>query len=135
VPVSNDYLDYVLEQLRELEAVTTRRMFGGIGIYQGESFFAVIDDDVLYLKVGDTNRADFEDAGQSRFQPMGSEGPSMSYYTVPAEVLESPEQLAQWSGKSIEIAKAAADKKKTKKKTKKRTKKKAKKKPARKKPK
>lgn len=35
-------------------------MFGGVGLYAGELFFALIDDDILYLKADDTTRAAFE---------------------------------------------------------------------------
>ena len=46
-------------------------MFGGVGIYAKEAFFALVDDDVLYLKVDDSNRGDFEARGMSPFQPFG----------------------------------------------------------------
>lgn len=35
-------------------------MFGGVGLYAGELFFALIDDDILYLKADDATPAAFE---------------------------------------------------------------------------
>jgi DNA transformation protein len=79
-------------------------MFGGVGIYAGELFFALIADDTLYLKVNDSNRPDFERLGMSPFRPYGEGGEVMQYYQVPAELLEDPEALRPWSEKAIAVA-------------------------------
>src|SRR4030095_9214715 len=49
--VSDSYLAYVLEQLDAVRGVVTKRMFGGVGIYSDDVFFAVIDNDTLFFKV------------------------------------------------------------------------------------
>src|SRR5258706_7622950 len=67
--VSSDYLDYVRDQLSGLGGVTSRRMFGGAGLYCDEFFFALIDNDTLYLRVNDANRADFTTRGMGQFRP------------------------------------------------------------------
>jgi len=41
-------------------------MFGGVGIYCGDLFFGLIDDDTLYFKVDDSNRSDFTHARWNR---------------------------------------------------------------------
>ena len=51
------FLQYVLEQLERLGAVSSRRMFGAVGLYRDDVFFAIIDDDTLYFKVDDSTRA------------------------------------------------------------------------------
>jgi hypothetical protein len=51
--VSSDYLDFVLEQLAPVGPLTSRKMFGGVGLYAQGLFFALIDDDTLYLKGDD----------------------------------------------------------------------------------
>ena len=56
--VSNDFLAYVIDQLGG-RGYSSRRMFGGVGLYSGELFFALIADDTLYFKVDDSNRGDF----------------------------------------------------------------------------
>jgi DNA transformation protein and related proteins len=53
--VSNDFVEYVIEQLRLLGRVAARRMFGGVGLYVEGLFFGLIDDDTLFLKVDDSN--------------------------------------------------------------------------------
>jgi DNA transformation protein len=39
--VSNDYLDYVTEQLSEFGEITIRKMFGGAGLYFDELIFGL----------------------------------------------------------------------------------------------
>jgi DNA transformation protein len=111
--VSSNYLEYVLEQLSILGDVSSRRMFGGVGLYQGERFFALIDQDTLYFKVDDSIRADYESRGMKPFRPFEDKPEwSMSYYEVPADALEDSEELAKWARKSIAIATIKAPKKK-----------------------
>ncbi|AQT67019.1 Regulator of competence-specific genes [Anaerohalosphaera lusitana] len=109
--VSDEYLEYVLDQLRFVDDVTYRKMFGAIGIYSGPDFFAIIDEDVLYFKVDDHNRPDYESAGTDAFRPYEDPDMTMSYYEVPVDVLESADTLAVWAQKAI----AAARRKKTRK--------------------
>jgi TfoX/Sxy family transcriptional regulator of competence genes len=61
--VSPGFIDFVVEQLEGCGPIVTKRMFGGVGIYSGDTFFAIIDNDILYLKVDDTTRKDFEREG------------------------------------------------------------------------
>ena len=106
--VSPTFRDYVLDQLgRVAPGIRARSMFGGVGIYSGELFFALIDDDTIYLKVDAGNRADFEAIGMGPFRPFGEEGEVMQYYEVPAELLEGGEQLGSWVEKAIEVARRA----------------------------
>jgi DNA transformation protein len=105
--VSQDFLHYVLEQLAPLEGVSARRMFGGVGLYRDGAMFGLIAADVLYYKVDDSNRGEFEARGMRRFRPFADrEHLSMSYYEVPAEVLEDAEECAAWAGRSAAIASA-----------------------------
>ena len=63
-------------------------MFGGVGLYCQGLFFALIDDDTLYLKVDDATRPEFERLGIQPFRPYGDESQGMQYYELPADVLE-----------------------------------------------
>jgi len=106
--VSPTFRTFVLEQLgRVVSEVRARSMFGGVGIYSGQLFFALIDDDTLYFKVDESNRGDFEERSLAPFSPYGPEGEVMHYYTVPPELLEDAEELRRWAEKSIEVARRA----------------------------
>lgn len=111
---SPSYRAFVLDQLsRVASAVSGRNMFGGVGIYTGDLFFALIGNDTLYLKVDDTNRPDFEAVGMGPFRPFGEGGEVMQYYEIPTDVLEEPEALRSWVEKAIEVARRARRAKKT----------------------
>lgn len=104
MPVSREFRDFVLEQFTILKNVRARAMFGGVGIYADDLFFALIADDVLYLKVDDQNRRDFEAAGKKPFKPFPDRPSAMAYYELPEDVLEDPERLLAWSRNAIEAA-------------------------------
>jgi DNA transformation protein len=106
--VSPSFKTFVLEQLgRAVPGVRGQGMFGGVGIYAGEFFFALIADDVLYFKVDDSNRGDFEARGMGPFRPFGEDGEVMQYYCVPEDLLEDPEALGLWCEKAIAVARRA----------------------------
>ncbi len=116
--VSPTYRTFILEQLgRCTPAIRAKSMFGGVGIYGGELFFALMDDDTLYFKVDDVTRPEFEARGTAPFQPMGPEHGSMGYYEVPVELLEDVEALRPW----VEAALGVAARKKKPRGTKRRT--------------
>ena len=103
--VSEGFRAFVLEQLaRATPSLRARNMFGGVGLYSGDFFFALMDDDVLYFKVDDTNRPRFEERAMGPFRPGGGGGEVMQYYEVPADVLEDAEQLAAWAAEAVEVA-------------------------------
>lgn len=105
MPVSDSFRDFVLEQLnRALPAVRARRMFGGMGLYSGDVFFALIDDDVLYLKTDAETQRPFEARGMKPFQPFGEDGGTMHYHQLPEDVLESTELLREWATRAIDVA-------------------------------
>jgi len=79
-------------------------MFGGVGLYSGELFFALIADDTVYFKVDASTRPEFEARGMEPFRPFGDEGGTMQYYQLPEDVLEDPEALRVWAEKAITIA-------------------------------
>jgi DNA transformation protein and related proteins len=112
VSVSEGFRTFVLEQLaRATPALRARTMFGGVGLYSGELFFALMDDDVLYFKVDDTTRARFEERGMGPFRPGGESGEVMRYYEVPADVLEDAEALTSWAAEAVEVARLARSRK------------------------
>jgi DNA transformation protein len=85
-------------------------MFGGAGLYFEGLFFAIVADDVLYFKVGDSNRADYEAAGMGPFQPFPDKNSVMQYYEVPIDVLENRDTLRDWAAKAVRVAERKAAK-------------------------
>lgn len=101
--VSRDFRIYIVEQLERVTPVIAKPMFGGVGLYAQELFFALIAEDRLYFKVDDSTRGDFVQHGMEPFRPYGEEH-AMGYYEIPADVLEDSEELEQWMRKAIAVA-------------------------------
>ena len=92
---SDEFKEFVLDLLRNLEAVTCKAMFGGHGLYLAGLFFGIIYNDQLFLKTNDRTRGKYVEAGMGPFR--SSEKQTLkNYYEVPADVLESHERLAEW---------------------------------------
>lgn len=103
--VTQSFRTFTLEQLgRCTPGIRGRSMFGGVGIYARDLFFALLADDTLYLKVDDTTRPSFVARGLEPFRPYGEGGEVMQYYEVPAEVLEDVEALHPWVEAAIAVA-------------------------------
>ena len=116
MPVTDEFLIYLNDQLADMEPVTSRRMFGGAGLYCDGLMFAIVVDDVLYFKVDDSNRADYETAGTGPFVFTSDRGQStMGYYEVPVDVLENKERISLWAHKALDVAHAAKKRKPAKK--------------------
>jgi DNA transformation protein len=104
----DSFLALVLEQLREFSGVTWRRLFSGWSLCAGGLHFGIVYDGRLYFKTDEAGRAPFQDRGMGPFRP-GAEGDValISYWEVPADVLEEPELLATWADRAVAAARAA----------------------------
>lgn len=93
--------------------VRVKSMFGGQGLYSGEFFIGLVADGAVYLRVDDTNRADYEAEGMKPFTfefKSGKTG-TMSYWEVPARLYDDPHEMAVWARRSLAAARAKAGEK------------------------
>lgn len=106
MPRRSEYLDWLLEQLAPLGTLRARSMFGAFGVYCDELFFAIVEEDVLYVKVDDTTRPEFEAEGLRPFTYAMKDGSTstLSYYPLPDYALETPHELIDWVKKGIAAA-------------------------------
>ena len=103
--MSREYCAHLADMLAPWGAVTFRAMFGGFGLYRNGQIFAIVADDTLYLKVGASNRPDYEKAGSQPFMYDREKNRiAMSYWLAPAFVLEDAETLCKWAEKSYRAA-------------------------------
>ena len=103
--MSAAFIAHVTELLRGLGRLQARPMFGGYGLYCGAAFFAIVLDDVLYLKADDQSRPRFRAAGLEPFvyQRQGKRA-SLGYYRAPPEALESPHAALAWGREALGAA-------------------------------
>ncbi|MGD2218556.1 MAG: TfoX/Sxy family protein, partial [Gemmatimonadales bacterium] len=92
----DSFVEYVVDQLRQLGTVEAKAMFGGHGLYREGVFFAIIADGRLYLKTDAASRRDYEGRGMGAFRPNPKQT-LKTYYEVPVEVLEDEEELSSWA--------------------------------------
>ncbi len=104
-PQDQDFLAFVIDQLAGFSTVTSRSMFGGIGLYQGETFFGIIDDGRLYFVTDEATRGRYESRGMKPFEYAPGKV-LVSYFEVPVDILEDDRELAEWARAAVSIQKA-----------------------------
>lgn len=102
--ISPEFRDHVLDLLAPLGAVRARAMFGGAGLYLGDTMFALIADDVLYFKTDAGTAGDYEALGMGPFKPFDDKPMIMPYHEVPPDVMEDSETLCAWARRAWEAA-------------------------------
>ena len=91
----------LVRTLSVLGKVHSRKMFGGYGIFESGAMFALITSEgKIHLKVDQSNRKRFEDAGAEQHG-------KMPYFEVPQNVLENEQKFQEWARASIDIAHAS----------------------------
>ena len=111
--MKNSFVEYVITELLAGWPAEAKAMFGGYGIKIEGVTMAMIVDDVLYFKVDESNKADYEkyDMLPFTYHQKGGKPVAMSYYEVPPTVTEDPKLLKEFVEKSLAIAKSKKHKK------------------------
>jgi DNA transformation protein and related proteins len=109
--VSEGFKDLIRDLLAAFGPVTIRNMFGGAGIYADGVMFAILDDDVLYLKADAISQRAFKGEGMEPFTYLkeGKGMVAMSYFEVPPRLLEEPDELVAWARQAHRIAAAGKE--------------------------
>jgi DNA transformation protein len=102
--VSKEFRSFVLDQLGGVPQLRARAMFGGVGLYSGETFFGIIAADELFLRTDDSTRPAYEAAGSEPFKPYAGRPMTMAYWRVPVGVLEDAAELAAWAKAAVRVA-------------------------------
>jgi DNA transformation protein len=99
------FLEFLHELLEPCGPVSTRRMFGGHGVYCDGVFIAIVIDGRLYLKVDEQTKDRFRAVGSAPFvYEMRGKTVEMGYWNAPEEALDSAEQMLPWARLAIEAA-------------------------------
>jgi len=97
--ISQDFLDFLQDQLQGLGHITTRRMFSGAAIYCDGVVFALVLRDVLYFKVDDGNRGAYQAEGLEPFiyEARGKPVRVEAYRRVPERLFDDPDEMLAWA--------------------------------------
>lgn len=98
-------LEYLIHDvLVDEDGLTTKRMFGGYGIYYHGKMFAGIMLDELHIKATTPElKEEFESVGAKQFTytfKNTGKTTTMPYWRLPDEILEDREALKGWCEKS-----------------------------------
>ncbi|MEO6666214.1 MAG: TfoX/Sxy family protein [Nitrospiria bacterium] len=100
---ADSFKEFVLDQLGESGEVDCRAMFGGYGLYRRKRFFGIIHQGRLYFKTDATTEPAYRERGMPAFRPNAKQT-LKTYYEVPPEVLDDPDQLAEWAERAVNAA-------------------------------
>ncbi len=89
----------LVTKLESIGGVTSKKMFGGHGIFHENKMFGIVDSKgVCFLKTDETTLPDFEAANSDKHS-------RMPYYSIPLVVLKDQKKLMAWAKDSIRISK------------------------------
>ena len=104
---STSFHDFVVHDvLGHISGISSRRMFGGWGIYQNGRIFAIITNGVLYFKVHDGNRQKFVEADSKPFTYHKKEKTTqISYWELPESIMNNRTEVERWMQDSLNAQK------------------------------
>lgn len=106
--------DFVMDLFADMGPVSIRRMFGGAGVYADGLMFALLADEVIYLKTDARFRAELEAEGGVPFmwtRPSDGKVFDMAYLSLPESALDDAGEAVTWGRKALAVARAAKRKK------------------------
>src|ERR1700757_3623127 len=109
---SDSFAEFLREQLVPLGRITMRRMFGKTGVFCDGVMFAMVTDNMLYLRVDEQNRKAFQEAASS--PPLnyakGGSTIDLSFWRAPERLFDEPDELVEWARVALAAARRVAAK-------------------------
>jgi DNA transformation protein and related proteins len=109
---SDDFAEFLRDQLAPLGYITMRRMFGKTGVFCDGVMLGMVTDNTLYVRVDDHNRATFKEA--ESFPPLNyakkGEMIDLSFWRVPERLMDEPDELVSWARAALAAAHRVAAK-------------------------
>lgn len=94
------FAEEILEKLISIDNITSKKMFGGYGVFYNGNMFGIISAKTeCFFKVDESNLEDYTSLGSEKHS-------RMPYYNVPDEILENKDQLIEFALKSIAVTEA-----------------------------
>lgn len=93
--VADADIAFATDLFSDLGAVTSRKMFGGLGLYQDGAIFAVVSSDGrIYVKTIPDTAKELANDGAEQFH-------NMPYWSLPESALDDPETACAWATKFL----------------------------------
>lgn len=101
----SEFVEHLHEVLADFGPITSRRMFGGHGIYHRGLMFALVADDELYFKADARSAAAFSERGLDAFTYVkNGRAMHMSYRRAPEEIFDDRKSAREWATLAYEAA-------------------------------
>ncbi|HJY40645.1 MAG TPA: TfoX/Sxy family protein, partial [Steroidobacteraceae bacterium] len=92
-----------------LGRISTKSIFGGIGIFVDERLLGIVMDEKVYLHTDASNLRAYQDRGMPQFKPYPNAFDlTTDHHQVPAEIVDDPVLLKQWGEQALAAAIEAA---------------------------
>ena len=92
--------EQLVDALEPLGEITTKKMFGGHGIFGDGVMFVIVDSaGQPFFRVDDTTREKYESAGSE------SHG-RMPYHSIPESVIADSGDLIAWGREALDVARS-----------------------------
>jgi DNA transformation protein len=107
---SDNFAEFLREQLAPLGRVTLRRMFGKTGVFCDGLMLGMVTDDTLYFRVDDHNRAAFKEAQSAPPLNYEKKGRAidLAFWRAPERLLDEPEEFVAWARLALAAARRVA---------------------------
>jgi DNA transformation protein and related proteins len=101
--VKSSLAGYVSEQLAGLGKVSSKAIFGGIGVFVDERLLGIVIDDKVFLHTDRSNLDDYLSRGMLQFKPYPNAFDHLTtdHHQVPQEVVDDAEQLKEWGRRAL----------------------------------
>ncbi|MEL7482221.1 MAG: TfoX/Sxy family protein [Pseudomonadota bacterium] len=103
---ADPFHDFVYELFGPLGALRIKKMFGGAGVWCDDQIFAILSDNVIYLKADPALRARLEAEGGDVFvwtNPKTGKTNEMQYVSLPEAALDDPEAAIDWARAALDV--------------------------------
>lgn len=89
----------ILEKLSSIPSITSKKMFGGYGLFHNSKMFGLIDSKGVGFVKGDKSL-------KNDYAKMGSiQHSKMPYFSIPDNILQNEESLLNWVNSAIRLSK------------------------------
>lgn len=102
------FAEYLIEQLDELEGITTKRFFGVTALVIGDVQLGFVSsDETFFLRLRESDRAELEAMGGIPFSYSRSNGKTAvtpGYFSIPSDLIDDREALNEWGARAYAYA-------------------------------
>lgn len=109
----SEFIEYLSEVFEPFGPIIVKHMFGGYGLYHDGVMFALVADDVLYLKADIVSVEHFKKQRLNQFEYVKKgKKIKMSYFMAPEEIFDDPGEAEIWANRAYEAALRSKSRKK-----------------------